>query len=331
MAKIFLLANCGSSETKNLFEVLDDVAKINDDEQVFGTGESLNIVIEGSTGVGKTQMVEQWCRMAGLQLLYFDMAQVRDSAALYKADWSMLNDVSAPGILFLDDFNLGNATVQDAALSIMKNRELGQNKLNGLLFTVLAQNPAEGGYNGDYSIAILGNAMVYTLLPDKKRTLIYFQQYCDNQMCLLAENADGIADKIRGDGSNPTAFAEEMLALYSKALIGTALLESDEFKFDNAAMIAVKTNIGVPSLSPRSFINWMNISHGDPQKALNFYNMICGNTNAAFEYAETNDPDMRKEMVGTKIEDIRDMLVEASKSMNEEIQKILRKTSTEST
>ncbi len=119
-------------------------------------GEKLAVLLEGPTGVGKSEIVERAAEELGIQLVILDLSlleppdligipYVEDGVTRYAAPSIMPRE--GRGILMLEELNRSERYLQQAALQLLTARRLHEYELPPEWSMVAAINPENGEYN----------------------------------------------------------------------------------------------------------------------------------------------------------------------------------------
>ena len=131
----------------------------------------------GPSGIGKSQIVHQWCEKMRREYPGFKMIDRRlatlDSSDFTGLPWRneelMVTEFLSPdflprdghGVLFLDELNRGNTSVMNAVMQLLTERGIGNYKLPDGYIIVTAINPADSdSYDVNSMDAALANRLI---------------------------------------------------------------------------------------------------------------------------------------------------------------------------
>lgn len=152
----------------------------------------LPIMIWGSPGIGKSQIIEQFCRESGLNLVVKMLSQTEpgDLLGLPKTiekegqnfttyatpDWLPV-DADWKGIIFLDEIPEADDRLRAPAYQLLNDRRLGNYQLPPGAWVVGAGNPPEdGALYAEMSRALSDRFCHFFVLPNVEVTLNYAQR-----------------------------------------------------------------------------------------------------------------------------------------------------------
>lgn len=163
----------------------------------------LNLVplLYGHTGIGKTELVKEYCEEHGIDCLVLHVAQLEpsDFIGLYKINedgrtntcppsWlpykkaenmtnikKMMDGVINPngGIIFLDEVNRGHEDIRQALYELINDRRLHTYQLPPKYTIVAAANPTQGYETYEFDPALVNRFAWVEFVPDKKETVGY--------------------------------------------------------------------------------------------------------------------------------------------------------------
>lgn len=174
-------------------EALDDLLEESEEKRDNGGhGNFPTLLIEGESGIGKTSIVNQWCKRNGFNFFEYDLRQASPESfegivdsdpedpffLIRRISKELLIPLSEPNtIMFLDEYNRARTDIRQKMLGLILNHEMsvplpykdfekckkfyepyGELSKKGtlyfpnLLFVVCAQNPYSIRYNGTYEL-----------------------------------------------------------------------------------------------------------------------------------------------------------------------------------
>ncbi len=115
----------------------------------------LPVLLEGPTGIGKSQVVAEFARAAGIQCVVLDLSLleapdlvglpvIRDGRTHYASPSELPTD--GCGVLLLEELNRAEVPVMQPALQLLSARRLHAYELPPGWFCVAAVNPEDGDY-----------------------------------------------------------------------------------------------------------------------------------------------------------------------------------------
>jgi uncharacterized repeat protein (TIGR02543 family) len=219
----------------------------------------INLLLVGEAGCGKTERVEAWAKKNNINLVkmltstmdqgdWSVMAPNADHSKAVKLTTDNFDVLNEPNtVLFLDEYNRADFTIRGALLTLINNHEVPTNDVdkNGkklfnkvydnFLFTVVAINPSDSGYNvQQLDPAELSRLGRVDVKMDPKATK-YFLINHFKKLLSLAEDKE-----------------EENLYKWILTLVNVLLDEDNKFQFDNKQEIQAAARKGVAALNPRS-------------------------------------------------------------------------------
>ena len=278
-----LEADIASAESQNQVDkVLDRSLKIAKRKQRSGdTGDFPNILLVSDAGFGKTDMVRQWAKKNGINLVQKNLGTMGPEAfggivardaddpryATRLGTNEMIKALEKPNsVLFLDEYNRSKTEVRGAVLTLVQNHmvwdptEENQEKfLDNFLFTVAAINPPNAAYKGakEMDPAELSRFYTVNMQPDPMEHLKYLRGF-------YAEKIEGAEDD------------EEKLEYRRRLALAEKILTSPKFTYDGA--IDIEENQDNPSYKPlnyRSFKMALDYSDGTKDDFLDVWNHYC--------------------------------------------------------
>ena len=278
-----LEAETARAESQNQVDkVLDRSLKIAKRKQKSGdTGDFPNILLISDAGFGKTDMVRQWAKKNGINLVQKNLGTMGPEAfggivardaddpryATRLGTNEMIKALEKPNsVLFLDEYNRSKTEVRGAVLTLVQNHmvwdptEENQEKfLENFLFTVAAINPPNAAYKGakEMDPAELSRFYSVNMQPDPMEHLKYLKGFYSKK---IAETED----------------AEEKLEYQGKLALAEKILNDPSFTYDGA--IDIEENQDNPSYKPlnyRSFKMALDYSDGTKDDFLDVWNHYC--------------------------------------------------------
>ena len=278
-----LEAEVARAESQNQVDkVLDRSLKIAKRKQRSGdTGDFPNILLVSDAGFGKTDMVRQWAKKNGINLVQKNLGTMGPEAfggiiardaddpryATRLGTNEMIKDLEKPNsVLFLDEYNRSKTEVRGAVLTLVQNhmvwdptQETREKFLPNFLFTVAAINPPNAAYKGAKEMDPAEVSRFYTvnMQPDPMEHLKYLRSFYNAQI-------DGAKDE------------EEKLEYRRKLALAEAILTNPRFTYDSA--IDIEENQDNPSYKPlnyRSFKMALDYSDGTKDDFLDVWNHYC--------------------------------------------------------
>ena len=263
-------------------KILDRSLKIAKRKQRSGdTGDFPNVLLVSDAGFGKTDMVRQWAKKNGINLVQKNLGTMGPEAfggivardaddpryATRLGTNEMIKALEKPNsVLFLDEYNRSKTEVRGAVLTLVQNHmvwdptEENQEKfLDNFLFTIAAINPPNAAYKGakEMDPAELSRFYTKNLQPDPMEHLKYLRSFY-NQKIEEAEDD------------------EEKLEYKRKLALAEKVLTSPRFNYDSA--LDIEENQDNPSYKPlnyRSFKMALDYSDGTKEDFLDVWNHYC--------------------------------------------------------
>ena len=251
-----LEAEVARVESQNQVDkVLDRSLKIAKRKQRSGdTGDFPNILLVSDAGFGKTDMVRQWAKKNGINLVQKNLGTMGPEAfggivardaddpryATRLGTNEMIKALEKPNsVLFLDEYNRSKTEVRGAVLTLVQNHmvwdptEENQEKfLDNFLFTVAAINPPNAAYKGAKEMDPAEMSRFYTvnMQPDPMEHLKYLRSFYTEKI----EGAAGDAISVKYySGKGPKTGDVVVLKKGGKEVICNIVsIESDSFSFE---------------------------------------------------------------------------------------------------
>lgn len=156
-------------ETEKAVKMLDLAKEVAEDEREEAGGRFLNLCFISMPGTGKTAVIHKWARNRGVQIfepdahamdeLDFKGKQIDRSdpddvkySAVRNSEWDRLKEGN--WVVFLDEYEKVPTKIRGLLLSLIADHTVpnpsavdGRDHLDGMLFTVVAGNPAGAGNN----------------------------------------------------------------------------------------------------------------------------------------------------------------------------------------
>ena len=277
----------------------------------------INVWIEGAAGAGKTSIVNQWAEANNINLYIIPAATIDEleigGGVVPETDETgkkhlrklpletVINALSRPNsVLFLDELNRATKNVRGTLLKLIGERIIpdgnepdGFKHLTNMIFTVIATNPPEVGYDVDaLDMAEKTRALKVTYIATPKETLNYF---------IKAFTSDIMAAQNVGD-------ADDINEIEGRLKIVKALLQSNAITFSTPEDISAAQDANEQVLNPRSLKMALDASDGTksdflyvlpkavgPKKydaihdALSNYHDVDDKANAVFTDEEKDD------------------------------------------
>ena len=278
-----LEAEVARVESQNQVDkVLDRSLKIAKRKQKSGdTGDFPNILLVSDAGFGKTDMVRQWAKKNGINLVQKNLGTMGPEAfggivardaddpryATRLGTNEMIKALEKPNsVLFLDEYNRSKTEVRSAVLTLVQNHmvwdptEENQEKfLDNFLFTVAAINPPNAAYKGAKEMDPAEQSRFYTvnMQPDPMEHLKYLRSVYNKKI----EETDD---------------SEEKLEYKRKLALAETILNNPRFTYDSA--VDIEENQDNPSYKPlnyRSFKMALDYSDGTKDDFLDVWNHYC--------------------------------------------------------
>lgn len=260
-------------------------------------GPASNLLFVGRAGTGKTAQIKQWAKARNINLVAIDAKTLDKSdigggvARAMADDGTPTNKMThlaneefdkldEPGsVLFLDELNRADPEVMGSLLTLILDHEIpnsteakGVKKLNNLLFTVAAINPADY-YEGT-------NAMDAAMLNRFRRIDMGetdTTQYRKHILSKLSKKKDTIEKEIKSE-KDPDFLEDlydELTAVEGKMKLADKILRSSMFAWDSIEEEVECTENGASSLSPRSFSAAIEASEGKKDGLLQVWSQLC--------------------------------------------------------
>lgn len=236
-----LEAEKAAVEDKNQVEkVLDRSLKIA--KRMRGAdGDFPNVLLIGDAGFAKTDMVRQWAKNNGINLVKKDVGTMNasDLGGIVARDPDdpkyatklgtneMAKALSRPNsVLFLDEYNRSRADVRSTLLTLVQNHiiwdpneENSTKYLDNFLFTIAAINPPNSAYRDAKQLdpAEMSRFYSVTIQPDPAEHLRYLKK----EYTKLLNNADK-EDKLEYEG---------------KLKLAETILTDESFYYDTTAEV----------------------------------------------------------------------------------------------
>lgn len=167
---------------------------------------NLTPLLYGHTGIGKTELVKEYCAENNIDCLVLHVAQLEpsDFIGLYKVNadyrtetcppsWlpyrsmtpeelenketisKMMNGYINPngGIIFLDEVNRGHEDIRQALYELINDRRLHTYSLPPKYTIVAAANPTQGYETYDFDPALINRFAWIEFIPEKKESIAY--------------------------------------------------------------------------------------------------------------------------------------------------------------
>lgn len=278
-----LEAEVAKAESQNQVDkVLDRSLKIAKRKQRSGdTGDFPNVLLVSDAGFGKTDMVRQWAKKNGINLVQKNLGTMGPEAfggivardpddpryATRLGTNEMIKALEKPNsVLFLDEYNRSKTEVRGAVLTLVQNHmvwdptEENQEKfLDNFLFTVAAINPPNAAYKGAKEMDPAEQSRFYTvnMQPDPMEHLKYLRSFYNEK---IGEAKD----------------EEEKLELRRRLALAEKILTNPRFTYDNA--VDIEENQDNPSYKPlnyRSFKLALDFSDGTKDDFIDTWNHYC--------------------------------------------------------
>lgn len=223
-----------------VYEALDET--LDEAQEKIAAGDTSDypaLLIIGEAGFGKTEMVKQWARDKGINLVEKNLGSMtRDSfEGIFVRDPDdplhatkigsneFVKSLQRPNtVLFLDEYNRSSDAVRDLMLPIILNHsvvdpqtETSVTHLDNLLFTVAAMNPPSSRFGGAREIGEQEKSRFRTIFvsPEVAMQLNYLKNFYQKR----ADSAPNEAIRLKNEGRKALAIA---------------LLTHPDFSFDTA-------------------------------------------------------------------------------------------------
>ena len=278
-----LEASKARAESQNQVDkVLNRSLKIAKQMQRSGdTSDFPNVLLISDAGFGKTDMVRQWAKKNGINLVQKNLGTMGPEAfggivardaddpryATRLGTNEMIKALEKPNsVLFLDEYNRSKTEVRGAVLTLVQNHrvwdptEENQEKfLHNFLFTVAAINPPGANYKGAKELDAAKNSRFYSvnMQPDPMEHLKYLRSFYNQKL----ENAED---------------DEEKLEYKRKLALAEKILTNPRFTYESS--IDIEENSDKPSYKPlnyRSFKMALDFSDGTKDDFLDVWNHYC--------------------------------------------------------
>ena len=251
----------------------------------------INVLVAGAAGIGKTARVEAWAEGKGLKFIEEDVkgmdlsdiggAVSPDRETGTKAvklgttqfdDLDFTTDdegnkVDQYSLLFLDEFNRGDAQIRGSLLTLINNHKIPDPNapghmryLDGMLFTVVAINPGGGDYNTDVLDA-----------AERSRFLIVDMKASNK------DSLDYLIKQYKADLSVEDD-PDEINAIKGRMELAKTILNSGQFEFDSDQEEAIAQENQTNILNPRTLTQALDLSDGTKKDFLMWWNGMCNPT-----------------------------------------------------
>ena len=278
-----LEADIARAESQNQVDkVLDRSLKIAKRKQRSGdTGDFPNILLVSDAGFGKTDMVRQWAKKNGINLVQKNLGTMGPEAfggiiardaddpryATRLGTNEMIKDLEKPNsVLFLDEYNRSKTEVRGAVLTLVQNhmvwdptQETREKFLPNFLFTVAAINPPNAAYKGakEMDPAELSRFYTVNMQPDPMEHLKYLENYYASRVASTEDE-------------------EERKEYQGRGRLAQTILSNPRFTYDGP--VDIEENHDNPSYKPlnyRSFKMALDFSDGTKDDFLDVWNHYC--------------------------------------------------------
>lgn len=278
-----LEAETARVESQNQVDkVLDRSLKIAKRKQRSGdTGDFPNILLVSDAGFGKTDMVRQWAKKNGINLVQKNLGTMGPEAfggivardaddpryATRLGTNEMIKALEKPNsVLFLDEYNRSKTEVRGAVLTLVQNHmvwdpteENQERFLENFLFTVAAINPSGSVYKGAKEMDPAEQSRFYTvnMQPDPMEHLKYLKK-------VYTEKMEAAEDD------------EEKLEYRRKLALAEKILMSPRFNYDSVIDIEKhQDDNAYKPLNYRSFKMALDYCDGTKDDFLDVWNHYC--------------------------------------------------------
>lgn len=278
-----LEADKSAAETKNQVDsVLDRSLQIARDMQEDGdTSDFPNILFESPAGFGKTDMIRDWARKRGINLVernlgtmgpeVFSGIVARDAKdpdyATRLGVPDLARELQKPNsVLFLDEYNRSKTEIRGAVLTLIQNHKIWDPKAEGsysilpnFLFTIAAINPSGTVYKGAKEMDPAERSRFFRqpLVPDPMEHLKFLRSFYENKL-------------------NNTQRPERKLQLRGRIALAEKILSDPRFSYDTSAdEEKYQDTPGYQPLNYRSFKLALDRCDGTKEDLLNIWNHYC--------------------------------------------------------
>ena len=262
-----------------LDRALENAQDAADEDRVSGD----NVLLVGRAGTGKTERIKKWAKQRGLDLEQYqvqsldptDLAGIigRDemdpeyASRLGNKEFHRLDNPNA--VLFLDEINRASEAVLGSLLTLVQNHKIvdpkGPNGMRTLpfKFTVAAMNPE----SVEYDVTPLDMAMrtrfgTYQVEADNK----FQKEFYNDMMPKLIENAQ--------KKNKPRLIKKRQ----GQLAIANALMDSEQFYWDDEREEHEASENGFPALNPRTLTECLLACDGTKEDFLDQFVHRCNPT-----------------------------------------------------
>lgn len=270
-------------EDKNQVEaVLDKSLRIAKRKQAKGQHSDFpNVLLVSDAGFGKTDMVRQWAKKNGINLVQKNLGTMGPEAfggiiardpddpryATRLGTNEMIKALEKPNsVLFLDEYNRSKTEIRGAVLTLVQNHmvwdpteENDEKFLDNFLFTVAAINPPGSSYKGAKELDPAELSRFYTMqmTPDPIEHL----RYLTGVYTKAIEEAEDDEERIENEG---------------RLAIAKTLLMDPSFSYDTG--LDIEDNQDDPNYKPlnyRSLKLALDFSDGTKKDFLDIWSHYC--------------------------------------------------------
>ena len=260
---------------------LDAILRRNLQRRSFdNSGNSLNLLIIGPAGSGKTSIVKSWAREKNLNLYAIDLSKSGPetiggimgydpedpSAARQLRNKALFDALSKPNsVLLLDEYNRAKSSIRSTILKLVQEHVLpggeGDVFLPNLLFTIAIQNPDNGMYEVNrLDPAEITRFKVYYMTPDPLSHLAYIKKHFGKEV---------EAARAAGDAE----WEQEALGRIS---IAEALLKDKRFEYtSDQEEVENSDNPMFKPTNTRNLLNCLDECNGTKDNFLKLWNGWC--------------------------------------------------------
>lgn len=260
-------------------------------------GPAANLLFVGRAGTGKTSQIKQWAAHRGVNLVMKDAksldksdigggvsAKVDDNGVRTNKMTHLSNDefdsLDTPGsVLFLDELNRADPEVMGSLLTLILDHDIPDNEsesgmkhFNGWLFTVAAVNPASYYDDTNAMDAAMLNRFTQEDMGDVDT--IQYKKYQLSRLDKMSAKLEAMIE-AEEDPEEKQDLVDEYYEVQGMKKLAKTILESPYFEWDTIEDEVHCTDIGVSSLSPRSFEAVLDASMGNKDMFIKMWPKLC--------------------------------------------------------
>lgn len=225
---------------------------------VRSLGEKFNPLFEGPPGIGKSEIIQAWCKKQGIPFMdlraayleapdvigFPEVRTVTDSAGVERTVtahnipefWPHTGE----GVLFLDEINRGNTSILNCFMQVLTDRKIHKYELPDGWIIVGAVNPEAGGHDVTQMDPALKNRFAIFDVDYDKRSFLEFMKSQNWNPIVISFIESGAWSYLRPEevGDAP----------------GNKYLSPRSFSYLNAVMQASKMNMETESVVVESIL-----------------------------------------------------------------------------